>query len=711
MRVASVEISGFRAFSGSERFDLDGDIVVVVGANGQGKTSLLDAIHWAVTGEISRLKSPGSVVSLYSASGEARVEVTIAFDDGRHLVVTRHSDGQKDRLLLRSNDSTFRGDDAEYELLRCLWPEGLAASESRAALRSALERGVYLQQDVLTDFLTADTDHNRFNAISELIGAGYTTEFQEALERSRMAWSRTTNQRIAGMKDIEGRLGRLEGWLRELTGPGSATATAPDEWNSWWTEVKRLGVSVAGIPRVESSDAASAIDRAMADLGAIRLSRERRGDRLSELAVALRDLPSTVFDLRVLSRTADEAAQALETARKTLADAEDRVAEVRKRQAETRLEQEDLKLLAEVALRHLEEHCPVCQQVYDRESTRERLETLIRGTGDGEWPSVIVPNLADIVESVQKMESEALAASATLREGQRQEQLRANGQARIRAGLAELTINVPEGSDTSDAIESALAENARDLEALSLARIQGEALALSLARTGQLARQAELDQERLQVSRELASVRTEIETRQETGELVSTMIDALRDVSSDLVERELHRLEPLLQRIYATADPHPEFRVVRLLSRMHRGRGRVLAEVEDPLHDQRSDLPSAFLSSSQMNVLAVSVFLALNLGIPTLPLRVAILDDPLQSLDDLNLLGLIDLLKRMRERRQLMISTHDSRFASLLERKLRPVAGSQRTIFVELSGWSNVGPVAMQRDIARDPMPIRIAAA
>ena len=215
----------------------------------------------------------------------------------------------------------------------------------------------------------------------------------------------------------------------------------------------------------------------------------------------------------------------------------------------------------------------------------------------------------------------------------------------------------------------------------------------------------------LQVRHNLSTTRNEIEARQKTGELVSKMIDGLRNASSELVEGELVKLEPLLQRIYSTADPHPEFRIVRLLSRMRQGRGRVLAEVEDPTHDQRSDAPGAFLSSSQMNVLAVSVFLALNLGIPTLPLKVAILDDPLQSLDDLNLLGLIDLLKRMRERRQLIVSTHDRRFTSLLERKLRPVSESQRTILIELSGWSSEGPRVAQRDVERDQVPLRITVA
>ena len=180
-----MEISGFRAFSGTARFDLNGDIVIVAAANGQGKTSLFDAIHWGITGELSRLERRDSIVSLYSASGEARVEVAMASEDGRSLVVTRRSDGLRDSLQVKDGDAVFRGPEAEHELLRRLWPSGLVATDSKAALRSALERGVYLQQDVLTGFLTADTDQQRFNAISELIGAGRATELQDALERSR----------------------------------------------------------------------------------------------------------------------------------------------------------------------------------------------------------------------------------------------------------------------------------------------------------------------------------------------------------------------------------------------------------------------------------------------------------------------------------------------------------------------------------------------
>ena len=709
MRLSSVDISGFRAFGGSARFDLKGDIVLVVGVNGQGKTSLFDAVHWAITGQIARLRHPSSVVSLYSASGEARVEVAIDSTDGPDVLVTRRSDGEKDNLLVRVGGDTFLDRDAEYELLRLLWPDSLVAGEPREALRSALERGVYLQQDLLTDFLTAHTDQDRFSSISELIGVGRITEFQSELERSRRAWSRVTNEQSANMISVQERLDRLNAQMRELAETDSMAGPSQNEWNAWWTQARGLGISTQQIPRIEASDAHSTIDVAMAELRALRFSLERRGNRLRDLGLVLRDLPPAIVDLDALHAEAEAASQDLEAAQKTLAEAEAEVAEARRKQLEAHSEQDELRVLAEITLLHLEEKCPVCQQTYDIDSTRERLEAMLRNASQPVSVPVNELSLIGLLKDVQAMEESVSSARVVLREGQRLERVRVDRDEQISAGLAELAIDLPEGSNAELAIESALEENIGKLERLPVASHQGEILALSLAWRGQLARKTELEREVLQVKHNLSTTRNEIEARQKTGELVSEMIDGLRNASSELIEGELAKLEPLLQRIYSTVDPHPEFRIVRLLSRMYQGRGRVLAEVEDPTHDRRSDAPSAFLSSSQVNVLAVSVFLALNLGIPTLPLKVAILDDPLQSLDDLNLLGLIDLLKRMRERRQLIVSIHDSRFASLLERKLRPVSESQRTILIELSGWSSDGPRVAQRDIERDQVPIRIA--
>jgi len=110
-----------------------------------------------------------------------------------------------------------------------------------------------------------------------------------------------------------------------------------------------------------------------------------------------------------------------------------------------------------------------------------------------------------------------------------------------------------------------------------------------------------------------------------------------------------------------------------------------------------------------MNALAVAVFLSFNLAMPKLPIETAMLDDPLQSLDDVNLLGLMDLLRRTKDQRQLIISTHDPRFSHLLQRKLRPINESQRTLIIEFTGWSRIGPDSKTEDVARDLEPMRIA--
>ena len=199
-----------------------------------------------------------------------------------------------------------------------------------------------------------------------------------------------------------------------------------------------------------------------------------------------------------------------------------------------------------------------------------------------------------------------------------------------------------------------------------------------------------------------------LQTEDETGERAQNVIEALREAASAVVKERLREIGPLLQSIYARIDPHPSFGFVTFLSRVVRGKGELHTVVGDPLAEKECDFPAAVLSSSQVNALAVSVFLALNIGVPKLPLSVAILDDPLQSLDDIHVLGLVDLLRRTKDRRQLFVSTHDGRFGGLLSRKLRPSDANGRTIVIELNGWSRQGPIVVTRDVKCDPVPLRL---
>jgi len=711
VKIKSVRTSGFRAFAGSQQFDLHGDVVLVVGANGQGKTSLFDAVFWAIAGEIPRLAEPTSVVSVYSPSGEARVELILLTDDGTEFVVDRLFDGETDNLQVRAGDVVYRGAAAEHELMRQLWPEGLSARNSKDVLSSAFSRIVYLQQDVLTGFLMADTDQDRFNTISEFVGTGRVTDFQTSLDRSRKRWSEATNRQDDDLKEKEYRIAQLEAQLRDMDATDQEAAISQADWRNWWAEVRRFGASAGEAPPIESIDARSAIDNAMVDLRGLRASLQRREDSIQSLRLRFDELPEAPNNTDSLRREAEDAKRDLEMAEQDLAVAEQEARAMRMRQLKLRSQQEELKTLAELALRHLGERCPVCSQEYDVIATRRDLESTVESTVTADGSEEVGIDLSRLSSVVQRQAARASSTTSEFENARRQHQIRSDLLARIRDGLSELSVEVASDVEIGVVIEVALADSARDLNSLTRIETEGERFALSLAREGQLARRSEYSRELMQIKTEYSAGRARVEQRIKTRDLVSNMINGLRDASLELVQTELKQIEPMLQRIYATADPHPEFRVVRLISRMQRGRGRVVAEILDQRNQLRNEEPSVVLSSSQMNVLAVSVFLALNLGLPKLPLNAVMLDDPLQSLDDLNLLGLVDLLKRLRQRRQLILSTHDRRFASLLERKLRPVSSSERTIVVEMSGWSNEGPFVLQRDITTDSAPIRMAAA
>ena len=710
MKVKSLEISGFRAFSKNHSFDLDADIVLVVGVNGQGKTSFFDAILWAVTGAIPRLRALESVVSRYSTSGEARVALSIVDDEGKTIDVIRQSDGLRDDLLVKVNGDDYRDQQGQVQLIQNLWPEGLRSNDQSLALQYAIQYGVYLQQDVLTGFLTAETDEQRFNVFSQFVGAGAATEFQLALEGSRRAWSQATNVLANRLEEKEQRTELLESQLRELEGDDFLYNVNEEEWATWWTRVRSFGGTRSDTPAPDSPESQGAVDTAMAQLRTIRLSYERRRENLLDLETAVLALPSVDFDPNELELTATRLEQTLAAARESLAEAEATTSSFLRVQTEARSEHQERVLLADLALRHLEEQCPVCLQSYDKDSTRKRLE-MIRDTAE---PSLNVPSdlpdLSNLEGQIRELGRDASNALTALQQARRQLELRKDEQERVRLALEGLDIDASTNGDISVVIRSALEENARQLEELSSTRLQGESIALSLARAGQLARKREIEQASVEAKNDSEETRREVTARRATGDLASKMIDGIRQASSDLVEDELKKLDGLLQRIYSTADPHPVFRVARFLSQMRRGHGRMVAQIEDPAYGIKISTPDLILSSSQMNVLAVSIFLTLNLGSRNLPLNTAILDDPLQSLDDINLLGLIDLLRRIRDRRQLMVSTHDRQFAALLERKLRPVSESQRTVRVDLSDWSREGVVANQADIAWDPVPIRIAA-
>lgn len=709
MKLTRVVVSGFRGFAGAEVFDLNASAIIVVGVNGQGKTSLFDSILWALTGRVPRLGEGAHVVSMYSSSGEARVELDLQADDGDTIRVVRSTDDVQARLSIERNGLIETDESASVELLRALWPDAQHTSDGHAALTAALTRSVYLQQDLVREFIEADDDQQRFTAVAELVGAGRVTELSVALERAKVAWSRATNTQRTELEQVQSRLASYEGQLARLSSAVPVDDLA-QSWDEWWRDVAGLTGSNVQAPELLAPEAPRRLDTAVKEIDAHERMVERRIDSLERFGRELeqadpRRVPADTDSLREAVKHAETE---VENARGKLEAEQGRAAEQRRLQVERREKEAELRSLAELALRHLDGDCPVCGQKHDVSDTRRRMSELV-----GSEP--VVPDqepeeLGAAAEALAQAEAARDRVQAALREAEVQELDDAQRRAQRDRHIAELELSSDSQVDLANVVERSLADAKKRLDGLVSRRAEGERFALALARAGERARRGEVERQVEGLKAEVAKLEGAVHARDETGQVAGVMLEQLRTAASDVVSARLDQIEPLLARIYATADPHPSFRVVKLLTTIVRGRGRLNTEVRDPSALVASESPATVLSSSQMNALAVSIFLALNLGVPSLPIQTVMLDDPLQSLDDVNLLGLVDLLRRTRDQRQLIVSTHDARFGRLLARKLRPIQESQRTRIIELNGWGPSGPAVRQDDAARESSHLRIVA-
>ena len=713
MKLAAIDISGFRGFARRERLDVDADAVIVSGANGRGKTSVFDAILWALSGGIPRLREDSrNVVSLYSESGEATVLLKFKQENGLPYQIRRsqRSGSEEQRLQVESDAGAIHGEAAEAKLIHDFWPNALVAEEGGTAPARLVTRGIYLQQDLVRQFVEADDENERFEVVSDLIGAGRVYELQKQLEASRKAWSTVTNTRKREEEQLRTRVQGLRTELASLSGaPVGVEQDARALWHSWWSRALSLGVTVRYPEDPSTVEASQSLDSGIKQAQTLRRAAERKLDIASDLRrqIAARGAQAAPTASRRLVEAQDAARQRTAEARAALQAAEVTAAAQRRGLVQQREEREELGALARLAQRHLGDRCPVCTQTFDREVVQRHLEALIRASGSVGSEQPVGDEVQQAARYLEHCEREEAMALAAVREVERaEEDARGWIQERGRR-LAEL--DIVDGDE-------AVAEVERVVERLSgltreLAEVEGggEQLGLTLARAGEEARRVEVQRQIESLEQQSSAMQRALQRRNQTSRLVESIIDGLRETAAQVVRAKLDAVEPILRRVYARVDPHPAFRDTKLSAWLSHGRGRLSMRLYDTIADVSAE-PLRVLSSSQMNALAVAMFLSFNLAMVMLPLRIAILDDPLQSLDDVNLLGLSDLLRRVKTRRQLFVSTHDARFAELLQRKLRPADALQRTRIIELQGWSRSGPSVYQADVALDRRAVRIVA-
>ena len=240
MRLLGIRPAGFRAFGNSGCIDLDADLVVCVGANGTGKTSLAEAIEWLFYGETRRKKRGDGYSKLeYKDSyanahyrGAVEVEARIRFSDGAVRTLVR-------RLpAARSGSNPFQilvdGRPGDWQSLGVI-PDEVAYP--------------VITQHGLQEFIHV-APKDRREAISALLGLEAVTAFKSALDRARTALHRSRPPELveadAVLRDLRGRIAAspamaelVRGWEEDLSG-----VRYPADWRALvGADQKALGVN------------------------------------------------------------------------------------------------------------------------------------------------------------------------------------------------------------------------------------------------------------------------------------------------------------------------------------------------------------------------------------------------------------------------------------------------------------------------------------
>lgn len=166
-----------------------------------------------------------------------------------------------------------------------------------------------------------------------------------------------------------------------------------------------------------------------------------------------------------------------------------------------------------------------------------------------------------------------------------------------------------------------------------------------------------------------------LDLKLEQREQVNKVLGAERGVIIEKLEVLINSFffEDLINSIYKKIDPHPTFKKVGFKVSFETDKPSLNILVSDGVGGMIS--PILYFSAAQTNILSLSVFLANAIHAEDdddNPIDVILIDDPIQSMDSINVLSTIDLLRSicLKFGKQIIISTHDENFFGLLQRKI-----------------------------------------
>jgi DNA replication and repair protein RecF len=135
VRVTRVEVRDFRNYEAAEVVLADG-LTVVAGANGSGKTNLLEALYFGCTARSPRTSNERELVRR-DGGGVARVVLDLAAEDGEHRIEVGFQPGESKQLRVDGSPVDSLGPVGARPLVSVFLPERLELVKGAPAARRA----------------------------------------------------------------------------------------------------------------------------------------------------------------------------------------------------------------------------------------------------------------------------------------------------------------------------------------------------------------------------------------------------------------------------------------------------------------------------------------------------------------------------------------------------------------------------------------------
>ncbi|MFD1166986.1 AAA family ATPase [Sphingobacterium daejeonense] len=164
---------------------------------------------------------------------------------------------------------------------------------------------------------------------------------------------------------------------------------------------------------------------------------------------------------------------------------------------------------------------------------------------------------------------------------------------------------------------------------------------------------------------------------------------------SEHIEKQIKSFfyEDLINDLYNRIDPHPDYKKVKFIPDFKDSKPKLNVCVYKESESDKFIIPNLYFSQAQLNILSLCIFLAKALNAKDdkgNAIDCIFVDDPIQSMDSINILSTIDLLRSIvvNQQKQIILSTHDENFHNLLKKKIP--SNLFKSKFMELETFGKV---------------------